>query len=560
MPNADHTLIKHPARIAALRELHLDTGQEPAFDRLTNLAALMTKSPVSLITLVDDDHQTFKSFCGLPESWSRRRGSALSHSFCQHVVASAAPFIVEDARFHPLVEDNPAIHELEFIAYLGMPLTLKSGFTIGTLCVIDHKPRHWSDQDMLILHELTAIALSEIEYRKAIAAPLPREDSPLLPIIEATSDLVWSATMDNQVRALNNATRRFFNITEEDVSSLRVGNFLHAEAFHFLRNEALREADERGTWLGDLYLTRHDGQEVPVSVVILVHHDDSGRPDSWSAIVRDISTLREAENALQKALEEEKRLTRLQGRFINTVSHEFRTPISTVLSSLELLIRHGSRSDPSTHYERMKKGVRDISNILDRAIKLLDDAEEESPAFVTDINLEIFAKEIIASATQGFDGRVIQIELPPNSIVARMDVGAMRSIAEHLLSNALKYSTTGSAVTLKFAMRDCAEKSSHCDLVMYVRDRGIGIPEEDQPFIFERFYRAYNQPNVPGIGAGLYHVKRLVERLDGRIEFYSRVGEGTEFVIIVPIELVSSKPLTQSARKRTSNAPASPSA
>ncbi len=558
MHNPDHTLIQHPARIAALRDLLLlDSGPEAAFDRLTRLATTITKSPVALVTLVDADREYFKSQVGLSGQWATRREAPLTQTFCPQVVATGEMLSIEDSRFHPLGEDSPALREMNIIAYLGLPLTLKSGHTIGSFCVIDDKPRHWSDQDLAFMGDLAALTLTEIELRSG--SKHGQAVTPWDEIIETTPDLIWLADMDNHVRGLNRAARRFFDISEAEAADLRVGSFLHTEAFHYLRNEALRTADESGAWSGELYLVRHDERLVPFTVVVLVQHDKSGRPDSWCAIARDITALRETENSLQKTLEEEQRLTRLQGRFINTVSHEFRTPLSTVLSSLELLIRHGARSDPATHYERMKKGVRDISTILDRGIKLLNDAEDETLPFITEISLETFAREITTSATQGFEGRVIQVELPQNTIIARMDVASLRSVAEHLLSNALKFSTTGAMVALKFALRDCDDPAEQCHLVMYVRDRGIGIPEDDQPFIFERFYRAYDQPNVPGIGAGLYHVKRLVERLDGRIEFYSRLGEGTEFVIIVPVEIVSSEPLEPHPKRGGSNAPASPS-
>jgi GAF domain-containing protein len=93
------------------------------------------------VSLVDADRQFFKSALGLPEPWATRRETPLSHSFCQHVVATGAPLRVEDARDHSLVCDNLAIPELGVVAYLGMPLATADGQVLGSLCAIDTEPR-----------------------------------------------------------------------------------------------------------------------------------------------------------------------------------------------------------------------------------------------------------------------------------------------------------------------------------------------------------------------------------------------------------------------------------
>src|SRR5688572_3677397 len=97
----------NPARLAALRRLRLlDTPAEAAFDRLGQLAQKFLKTPVALVTLVDDHQQFFKSCLGLPEPWATWRSTPLSHSFCKHVVKTDAPLVVSDAREHPLFREN----------------------------------------------------------------------------------------------------------------------------------------------------------------------------------------------------------------------------------------------------------------------------------------------------------------------------------------------------------------------------------------------------------------------------------------------------------------------
>ena len=94
------------------------------------------------------------------------RRTPLSHSFCQYVILSSAPLEVTDARTHPVVKGNPAIEELNVIAYLGVPLITRRGETLGSLCTVDHEPREWTDRDRLVLRDLAAATVTEIELRR----------------------------------------------------------------------------------------------------------------------------------------------------------------------------------------------------------------------------------------------------------------------------------------------------------------------------------------------------------------------------------------------------------
>jgi DNA-binding NarL/FixJ family response regulator len=156
-----------PARLYELRSLRLlDTAPEPTFDRLTRLAARLLRSPVALVSLVDDRRQFFKSSYGLPEPWLSRRETPISQSFCQHVVIRAAPLVIEDARLHPLVYKNLAITKLNVIAYLGVPLMTARGANLGSFCVIDSRPRSWSDDDIETMLELAQCVITEIDLRE----------------------------------------------------------------------------------------------------------------------------------------------------------------------------------------------------------------------------------------------------------------------------------------------------------------------------------------------------------------------------------------------------------
>jgi GAF domain-containing protein len=171
MPYADPAIIQNPDRLAMLHRLQLlDGATERAFDRLTELASKLLRTPIALVSLVDSDRQFFKSQVGLGEEPDALRETPLSHSFCQHVVATNQPLIIDDARKHPLVHDNLAIPDLNVIAYLGMPITIADGTELGSFCAIDTKPRQWSEWEIEVMRELAASVITEIELRAELLA------------------------------------------------------------------------------------------------------------------------------------------------------------------------------------------------------------------------------------------------------------------------------------------------------------------------------------------------------------------------------------------------------
>ena len=163
--------LAEPGRLAALNAAALlDSPPDESFDRLTRLAAKVVNAPVALVSAVDRDRQFFKSCLGLPEPWATRRETPLSHSFCQHVVAAREPVIVSDARKDERLLDNLAIRDLGVIAYLGVPLITREGHALGTLCVIDSRPRHWTSHQVQLLSDLAASVVTEIALVKAAIA------------------------------------------------------------------------------------------------------------------------------------------------------------------------------------------------------------------------------------------------------------------------------------------------------------------------------------------------------------------------------------------------------
>ncbi len=194
-------------RIAALRATQLlDSPPEEAFDRLTRLTAGLIGAPVALISLVDERRQFFKSALGLKEPWASRRETPLTHSFCQYATRSRAPLIVEDAREHPVLRESLAIRDLNVIAYAGMPLVIDDE-AIGALCVVDDKPRRWTQEELTLLRDLAESVVSEIELRVALRRA--REQQALTDaLVEAMGDSVLGVDKRSRRFILSNAVVR----------------------------------------------------------------------------------------------------------------------------------------------------------------------------------------------------------------------------------------------------------------------------------------------------------------------------------------------------------------
>lgn len=168
---ASPAVVHDPERLKALRDTQLlDTPVEEVYDRLTRLAMNLLNAPVAQISLVDSERQFFKSAHGWDEPWASARETPLSHSICQHAVDAREPLVIEDARDHPLVRDSLAVRDLGVVAYAGVPLITAAGYALGTLCVIDRKPRAWTSEQIETLKTLAAAALAQIELR-AVSQP-----------------------------------------------------------------------------------------------------------------------------------------------------------------------------------------------------------------------------------------------------------------------------------------------------------------------------------------------------------------------------------------------------
>ncbi|GAA4862016.1 PP2C family protein-serine/threonine phosphatase [Actinomycetospora straminea] len=156
-----------PGRLAALAEAGLGPRPDPDMEWYAERVRRWLDVPVALVSLVRPDEQVFPGAAGLAEPYRSTRRTPLSHSFCQHVVLTGTPLVVEDSRDHPLVRDNLAVRDLAVVAYAGMPLTDAAGNVLGSLCAIDVRPRRWRSTELDALADLAAGCATELRLRLA---------------------------------------------------------------------------------------------------------------------------------------------------------------------------------------------------------------------------------------------------------------------------------------------------------------------------------------------------------------------------------------------------------
>jgi len=259
------------------------------------------------------------------------------------------------------------------------------------------------------------------------------------------------------------------------------------------------------------------------------------------AIVRDITERKQAEEELRKTLEKEKELNELKSRFVSMTSHEFRTPLTTILSSSELLQYYKdkwSEEKKIVYLGRIQSSVKHMTQLLDDVL-LIGKVEAGQLGFhPKKIDLIQFCRTLVDDVRLGYD-HSHEILFSETGISdtnkckffeAYMDEKLLKHIFTNLLSNAIKYSPKNSPINFELTCQDGKA-------IFQIKDQGIGIPREAQAHLFESFYRANNVGNISGNGLGLAIVKNSLDLHSGKITVDSEVGVGTTFTLTIPLNI-----------------------
>ena len=321
----------------------------------------------------------------------------------------------------------------------------------------------------------------------------------------------------------------------------------------------------------DLYALRKDGSEFPVEISLSHYRNDDG--SFVIAFISDITKRKEIENAvleqkeqlaainlkieelnddleqkvelrtkqlqhtldqlqeskeeLTKALSKEKELSDLKSRFVSMASHEFRTPLSTILSSASLVAKYtetNQQENREKHIQRIKNSVTNLTDLLNEFLSLGKIEDGKISTHFSYFNIKELL-EVICSEMQGIarKGQHIDYTHTGNEKVL-LDPALLRNIILNLLSNAIKFSPENAVIFISSSVDDS-------EIKITVRDAGVGISKEDQEHLFERFFRGTNVTNIQGTGLGLHIVSKYIELMDGQIAFSSALEKGTEFIV-----------------------------
>jgi two-component system, LuxR family, sensor kinase FixL len=236
-------------------------------------------------------------------------------------------------------------------------------------------------------------------------------------------------------------------------------------------------------------------------------------------------SLMDKEEQLNQALEVEKQLNELKSRFLTTASHEFRTPLTTILSSAALILKYPlaeQQANRENHISKIRSAVNHLTGVLNDFLSLSKLEEGKVNTSITLVNLRVLideVKENLAGILKDQQKIIVNIE---ENVVIHTDSSILKNILFNLISNAVKYSQSNVELSVLCSDDECTIK---------VNDSGIGIPKSDQQFLFSRFFRATNVGNIQGTGLGLNIVKKYCELIDGSISYESEENKGTTFYI-----------------------------
>ena len=356
---------------------------------------------------------------------------------------------------------------------------------------------------------------------------------------------------DGRIELINPAAEKLFGYNNAELigqplEMLIPGDLRHQHVQHRTKYFEKPKARPMGRGI-DLFAQKKEGPIFPVEIS-LGYYQLEGEMLAV-AFVTDITErkqmeqqLKEANESLEKkviertfelteALEREKELNEMKSRFVSMASHEFRTPLSAVLSSISLVETY---KDPEheekrkKHIERIKGSVRNLTDILNNFLSLDKLEQGKIEAETSQFDVSEFMEDIIEemeSMTKRKNQKIIYSHTGQKEIV--LDRKILRNIMFNLLSNAIKYSPENKEIFVSIKVDDK-------NVVIAVKDNGMGIPQHEQKNLFKNFFRANNTVNIQGTGLGLSIVKKYVELLHGSINFESNPGSGTVFTVQFP--------------------------
>lgn len=357
-------------------------------------------------------------------------------------------------------------------------------------------------------------------------------------VYQTMTDAVIVTDLEYKVVAWNAAAEKLYGWRADDVIGRSVGGLLQTE---FESIEAVQQSQttlsETGKWEApNVVQHRRDGTPIWVSTTVTLLKDSKGVPHSIVACNQDITEQHHAEQALRAALAREHELNTLKTRFVSMASHEFRTPLATILTAAETVSIYRHRmmnSQIDERLDRIRQQVLHMTGIIEDVLQLTRLEADHVPLRMVYADYAAFCRDIAAGIESGAsENRRLALNGAHAPIYTHFDQRLMRQAITNVITNALKYSPPETRVELTL-------KQENEHILLDVRDYGIGIPEDELPRLFEPFHRATNVGAISGTGLGLSITKQAIDRHGGSITIQSAPDHGTTVTLMIPVILTS---------------------
>lgn len=367
------------------------------------------------------------------------------------------------------------------------------------------------------------------ERTKALEAAVRRTAA----ILNNTSDAIIVADNQGRIQETNPAFRELFGYFRKPMIGFGVSQMFEDDD-SILLQEALAAAVVFGK-SDNIEVTgvRADGTrfEADIAVASIL---EKGVLENIIYSVRDVTRRKLVEQELRIMLEQQRELNELKSRFVSMASHEFRTPLAIIRTTTDILGAYRHRMDSVQIDQRLDKIRAQITHmtvLMDDVLTLARDQAGRNVFSAETGDLDEFCKEIVEQFAGDPDiEHQFEYTCEPKPLVIEFDHTLMRKAVNNLVTNAIKYSPKGSTVTI-------AIMRIHENIEIRVRDEGVGIPEADQPRLFEAFHRGSNVGTISGTGLGLTITKQSVEAHGGSLTFESKLNVGTTFLATIPLHI-----------------------